>query len=66
VGRTFFRHAPDAITRVDEQEKDENERNLQSILDFRHLLSTLSTGTKGEYDWRGGDKAEEVATPSKR
>ena len=48
VGGTFFRHAPDAITRVNKQEKDENKRNLQSILDFRHLLSTLSTSEAGD------------------
>jgi hypothetical protein len=66
VGGTFFRHAPDAITRVNEQEEDEDKRNLQSILDFRHLFSNLFANEGWRwYDWRGGNELEEVATPGK-
>ena len=37
AGRTFFGDAPDAVTRIDEEEKDEHECNFQTVLDFRDL-----------------------------
>jgi hypothetical protein len=35
---TVVRDAPHAITRIDKEEKDKDEGNLESILDFRDLL----------------------------
>ena len=64
VGGTFFCHAPDAITRVDEQEKDEKERYFQTVLDFSDLRLELHIAEE-VYDRRGGDELEEATTPSK-
>jgi hypothetical protein len=36
--RTIVRDAPDAITRIDKEEKNKDEGNLQSILDFCDLM----------------------------